>query len=75
MQHKFVFYVVIYLVVCVCDGQLLVLYANFVKVYMLLQPILIRFSLVSFMDVYNDYSSVHCLHQPGCLTVNGAMSQ
>lgn len=52
-----------------------VLYANFVKVYMLLQPILSRFSLVSYMDVYIDYSAEHCLHQPGCLTVNGAVSQ
>lgn len=51
-----------------------VLYANFVNVYKLLQPILIRFSLVCFIEMHSDYTAEHRLHEPGCLTVNGAVS-
>ncbi len=69
----------VYLDVCVCvcvkahSGEC-VLYANFVNVYKLLQPILIRFSLVSFMEMHGDYSAEHRLRKLGCLTVNRAVS-
>lgn len=38
-----------------------VLYANSVNVYKLLQPIFIRFSLVSFMEMHSDYTAEHWL--------------
>lgn len=41
-----------------------VLYANSVNVYKLLQPILIRFSLVCFMEMHSDYTAEDCLHPP-----------
>lgn len=47
-----------------------VLYANFVNVYKLFQPILIRFSLVSFMEMHSDYTAKHHLHKCSYLTEN-----
>lgn len=66
-----------YVCVCACaiaHSRECVLYANFVNVYKLLQPILIRFSLVSFMEMHSDYTAEHHLHQPGCMTANGAVT-
>lgn len=60
--------------VCVCEaahsGECL-LYANSVNVYKLLQPILIRFSLVSFMEMHSDYTAEHHLR---LLAANGAVT-
>lgn len=41
-----------------------VLYANSVNVYKLLQPILISFSLASFMEMHSDYTAAYGPGQP-----------
>lgn len=64
---------------CVCGcvvtySRQCVLYANFVNVYKLLHPILIRISLASFMEMHSVCAAVHLLHQQGGVAVNGAIS-